>query len=72
MAGRSSGCSMPGCHDEVSSDLVLSHRYQAADGKWVPSSRITVKHIYLCEKHYEQMLDFMSTYEGRKNGSKAK
>lgn len=54
---------MTGCKDDVMGDLVLTERNLGQGGKRIPGSKKTVKHVYLCQRHFDDMLDFLETLE---------
>ena len=64
MNWRSHLCSVHHCHGETVADLVLSERQQRSDGSRVPIAGRRKNHLYLCEKHYEEMKEFLDLYEG--------
>lgn len=69
--GNAHGCSCPGCHNPVTHDLVLSTRVKLeresprTHTKYQVKSQAIVHHLYLCDKHWPEMYDFMEGYEGK-------
>ena len=68
--GTARGCSHPGCDEVVKYDLVLSERYNnvrrlSNGGSYVQSCKMVAHHLYLCEEHGKDVLDFMEAYEGK-------
>ena len=50
-------------------DLVLSMRNVIRLKDYKSQSKITVNHVYLCDKHAEEMDVFMETYEGKEKNA---
>ena len=65
----SHGCSYPGCREPVTHDLVLSMRNVVVMRKYRSQSKVTVNHVYLCDKHAEEMNVFMDAYEGEEKNA---
>lgn len=51
------------CGKEPVGDLILYKRKRNPYGKPI-SAREMVRHLYLCESHYKDMLEFLSSYTG--------
>lgn len=63
------GCSYPGCKEPVTYDLILSMRNVVRLKDYKCQSKITVNHVYLCDKHAEEMDVFMNAYEGKEKNA---
>lgn len=50
-------------------DLVLSMRNVIMMRKYRSQSKVTVNHVYLCDKHAEEMDVFMDAYEGKEKNA---
>ena len=53
---RKHGCTVPDCGEPITHDLILFQRYK--------TSKCVKRHVYLCERHAEDMDRFLKTYEG--------
>ena len=58
-------CSHPSCDGMTVADLVLTERQRLTNNRRSASDKFVINHIYLCEKHYKEMIDFLDAYEGR-------
>lgn len=62
-------CSHPGCDGKVTHDLVLYQRYnylrRTGGGRsYIQSSKLTKRHMYLCDEHAPDISEWMEAYEG--------
>lgn len=57
-------CSHPDCNGQAVADVIMYKRdHQYYRNVWT-YSKVTMNHIYLCEKHYPDMHEFLNAYEG--------
>ena len=61
---NSNRCSYPECDKRPVADLVVKKRRLTPDGRYITSGSSTVAHVYLCDEHYPDMMDFVSLYTG--------
>lgn len=56
-------CTVNDCRCETVADLYVYKRKQAPDGSYPPNTHKTMAHVFLCNKHYEEMMVFLDTLE---------
>ena len=59
-------CSMDRCNRMTKYDLILFERKTTNGSRWYADKRETIDHVYLCEEHGKNMVDFLSIYKGGK------
>ena len=62
-------CSCPNCDGKSTYDLTLTHREYDTYRGVTCRSTVVVKHIYLCDIHYKDVLDWMDAYEGKEKNA---
>ena len=68
MPKERAACSVPGCNKMAMADLKLTLRQLLPDGTTRVNIARVVNHVYLCQDHWPDMDDFLTTVRGGDNG----